>query len=130
MLRNRLWISVAALALVLTAGACAKKKGPEGAAAGAGAGGTEATAPAPAGTETGTTGAGTELGSSLPIVHFDYNQAVIRSDAKQPLGKAANRQSCRDTRSLVHVFAAAGFKRDLLDDISDNLWDFDLILPV
>ncbi|MFH1262536.1 MAG: peptidoglycan-associated lipoprotein Pal [Pseudomonadota bacterium] len=88
MVRNRLWVSLIALTLALSAGACASKKGPEGAAAGTA--GTDPGAPAPlgeTGTGIGTTGAGSSAG--LPIVYFDYDQAVVRSDAKDPLKRAA-----------------------------------------
>lgn len=88
MIRNRLWISVMALALVFAAGACSKKKGPEGVAAGSGAGTAESAEAVPASEMDAPSGI-REAAGSLSNVYFDYDQALIRPDAKEPLKNAA-----------------------------------------
>jgi peptidoglycan-associated lipoprotein len=89
MIRNKMGCLVFALTVVLAAGACAKKTGPQGAAAGANGSATD-TAGGMSGTEVGASGSGApEMGVSFPVVYFDYNQSVIRSEAKEPLRNAA-----------------------------------------
>jgi peptidoglycan-associated lipoprotein len=87
MVRNKTWISIMVLAMVLGAAGCGGKKGPEGATAGAGTTESPATLP---GADTGALPGGSlEAGVTLPTVYFDYNQASVRSDAKAPLKQAA-----------------------------------------
>jgi peptidoglycan-associated lipoprotein len=89
MTRNKISLLFLAMTVALATGACAKKKAPGGAAGGAGSayGDTAGTA---GGAEGGASGAGiSDLSLSFPIVYFDYNQSVIRSDSKDPLKRAA-----------------------------------------
>jgi peptidoglycan-associated lipoprotein len=102
MIRNRFWLSFVVFSLAVSASSCASKKGPEGAAAGAGAGGTEASAAA--GGEAAPLAGGSVSESSaatMPTVYFDYNQAAVRADAKEPLKAAAEKLKGQGTAQVT-----------------------------